>query len=382
MLPTVCTSNRLEQPHRFCQTIRECLGDSLSEALSFSVNPNTMPKISKIFILLLLPFLNGQAKTPREITVLQWNIWQEGSVVAGGFDAIADEVARLKPDFVTFSEVRNYNGTDFSARIVEALRERGETYYSFYSYDTGLISRHPIKEHVTVFPENKDHGSVYKLTTAIGRQTVSVYTAHLDYQDCAYYNVRGYDGNTWKPTAIPGNAEEVVRLSDRSWRNEAMQILLNEARHDEAAGHIVIIGGDFNEPSHLDWTASTAHLYDHHGLVIPWTVSTMLEKAGYHDAYRTLYPDVLRYPGFTYPSQNTGVAIEKLTWAPESDERERIDFIHYKGKNVRVTDAKIFGPDSSICRSKEVPDTLGDPFIKPLGTWPTDHKGLWVKLRY
>ena len=34
-------------------------------------------------------------------------------MVEGGFDAIVDEVARLKPDFVTFSEVRNYNNTRF-----------------------------------------------------------------------------------------------------------------------------------------------------------------------------------------------------------------------------------------------------------------------------
>ena len=48
-----------------------------------------------------------------EFTVLQWNIWQEGTMVPGGYDAIVDEIARLQPDFVTFSEVRNYDGTRF-----------------------------------------------------------------------------------------------------------------------------------------------------------------------------------------------------------------------------------------------------------------------------
>ena len=91
----------------------------------------------------LLTLTATHARKATEVTVLQWNVWQEGSVVPGGFDAIANEIARLKPDFVTFSEVRNYNHTDFSARIMEALKERGETYYSFYSYDTGLLSRFP-----------------------------------------------------------------------------------------------------------------------------------------------------------------------------------------------------------------------------------------------
>lgn len=322
------------------------------------------------------------ARKSTEVTVLQWNVWQEGSVVPGGFEAIADEIARLRPDFVTFSEVRNYNNTDFSQRITEALKQRGETYYGFYSYDSGLLSRYPIEESITVFPENKDHGSIYKLTTHVGKRPVSVYTAHLDYQDCAYYNVRGYDGNNWKPTTPPSDAGSVIALSDRSWRDNAIDIFLNEARHDIAAGHVVIIGGDFNEPSHQDWTSATSQLYDHRDLVVPWTVTTKLAEAGFHDAYRTCFPDVVKYPGFTYPSANPLVPINRLTWAPEADERERIDYVWFKGKGVSVVDAKIFGPDSCICRSQMVKDDSSDPFITPSGVWPTDHKGVWVQLRF
>lgn len=61
-----------------------------------------------------------------------------------GFEAVADEIARSKADFVTLSEVRNYHHTRFCDRIVEALKQRGEIYYSFYSEDSGLLSRYPI----------------------------------------------------------------------------------------------------------------------------------------------------------------------------------------------------------------------------------------------
>ena len=71
--------------------------------------------------------------------------------VTGGYDAIVDEIIRLKPDFVTFSEVRNYNNTRFCDRIVQSLKAKGETYYSFYSYDSGLLSRHPITDSLTIF---------------------------------------------------------------------------------------------------------------------------------------------------------------------------------------------------------------------------------------
>ena len=54
----------------------------------------------------------GRNATPTShLTVLQLNIWHEGSIVEGGFEAIADEVAQVDADIVFFSEVRNYNGT-------------------------------------------------------------------------------------------------------------------------------------------------------------------------------------------------------------------------------------------------------------------------------
>lgn len=93
-----------------------------------------------IFLFLISAFGSMIAKDNNEISVLQFNIWQEGTVIEGGFDAIANEVARLDPDFVTFSEVRNYNNTSFCDRITDALAERGKKYYSFYSNDTVYLA--------------------------------------------------------------------------------------------------------------------------------------------------------------------------------------------------------------------------------------------------
>lgn len=97
--------------------------------------------------------------------VLQFNIWQEGTVVEGGFEALADEIVRSNADFVTLSEVRNYRNTRFCDRIVEALKKRGETYYSFYTEDSGLLSRYPISDSTTVYPLNDDRGSIYRLVS-------------------------------------------------------------------------------------------------------------------------------------------------------------------------------------------------------------------------
>lgn len=65
-------------------------------------------RMALIVAILLLPLacLAGGKKEGKKFTVLQWNIWQEGTRVEGGYDAILDELERLKPDYVTFSEVR------------------------------------------------------------------------------------------------------------------------------------------------------------------------------------------------------------------------------------------------------------------------------------
>lgn len=325
--------------------------------------------------------LNLSAKGKNELTVLQWNIWQEGTVVPGGYDAIVNEIVRLKPDFVTFSEVRNYNKTRFNDRIIQSLQAKGLTYYSFYSYDSGLLSKYPLTDSLTVFPHKGDHGTIYKLTTSVGGHPIAVYTAHLDYQNCAYYNVRGYDGITWKETALPQSVDEILQLNVASLRDDAIRLFIDDAQQAVAKGYNVILGGDFNEPSHRDWLEENKDLYDHNGFVVPWSVTTLLENSGFVDAYRKVYPNPLTHPGFTYPSDNSLMKVGKLTWAPKSDERERIDFIFYRGKNIEARKAVIFGPDRSIVKSQRLKEDTQDRFLKPLNVWPTDHKAVLVTFK-
>ena len=340
--------------------------------------------MKKVVFLLLSVFfcLNSFAQKSRDITVLQWNVWQEGTMVPGGYDAIINEIVRLKPDFVTFSEVRNYHNTRFCDRIVESLKKRGETYYSFYSEDTGLMSHYPIKDSTIVYPLHNDHGTVHRLVSEIDGQEFAIYTAHLDYLSCAYYNVRGYHGSSWREIPIPTSIAEVLKFNDESFRDDGIRAFIAQSKKDIEAGRIVMIGGDFNEPSHLDWTRETKDLYDHHGLIVPWTVTLALDNAGFVDTYRTVYPDVLKYPGFTYPADNPLKKVGTLSWTPKADERERIDYIfYYPNPKLQLKSAIIFGPSGCIKRHQRVENTSKDKFLKPLDVWPTDHKGLLVKFK-
>ena len=217
------------------------------------------------------------------------------------------------------------------------------------------------------------------MTSKIKGHKIAVYTAHLDYLNDAYYNVRGYDGSTWEEIPVPQTVLEVLKVNDASLRDDAIKEFIAAARKDIAEGTIVILGGDFNEPSHLDWIRDTKDLYDHNGLIIPWTVPLMLDNNGFIDTYRTLYPDVLNYPGFTFPADNPLVPVEKLTWTPKSDERDRIDYVfYYPHPAIELKDAVIFGPQGSIVKSQRTSEKSKDNFLLPQGVWPTDHKGLLV----
>lgn len=327
--------------------------------------------------LLLIVFSFSSCQKTETVKVLQFNIWQEGTVVENGFNAVADEIVRSDADFVTLSEVRNYHNTRFCDRIVEALKERGQTYYSFYTEDSGLLSRYPITDSSTVYPLNDDRGSIYRLVAKKGNQEFAVYTAHLDYRNCAYYDTRGYDGNNWEKIEPVSDLDSILVLNRASVRDDAIARFVSTAEKDKAAGRIVILGGDFNEPSHLDWTEATKDMRDHYGLVVPWDVSVILEKAGYKDAYREKYPDPVTHPGFTCPADCPDIDLKKLVWSPEADDRDRIDFIMYSPfEGLTLTDMTIVGPKGDILRGERATEKTADPIIAPLGTWPTDHKAV------
>ena len=342
-------------------------------------------RLTNLLLTTLLLFVSVFARSQKsnEFTVLQWNVWQEGTMVPGGYDAIVNEIVRLKPDFVTFSEVRNYNKTNFTARVCASLKEKGLSYYSFYSYDSGLLSKHPITDSSTIFPIQNDHGTIYKMKTTVGKQVCAVYTAHLDYLNDTYYEVRGYDGNNWHKMEAPlTDVPTILERNNLSLRDDAIRAFIKDAQKEIEEGNWIFLGGDFNEPSHFDWIETTKDSADHHEVVVPWPVTTLLHEAGFKDSYREKYPNPVTHPGYTYPSDNLALPPNKITWTPDADERDRIDYIfYYPRKGLHLKEAAILGPKTSIRRSQRVAESGQDVFIEPLGVWPTDHKAVWVNFQ-
>ena len=116
----------------------------------------------------------------------------------------------------------------------------------------------------------------------------------------------------------------------------------------------VFVVGDFNEPSHLDWTEAAARI-GRHPIKVAYPTSTEMARAGFSDSYRTIYPDEMKNPG--------------LTWSPKykaDDPRthlDRIDFVYFKGNGLKVTNVKIVG------ENKENADMVVTPY-------PSDHRAV------
>jgi len=277
------------------------------------------------------------------------------------------------------SEVRNYNETNLAKRLIASFIEKGYTYYSIKSQDTGLLSKYPILEQTDLVPVTNDHGSITKAIINFNGVEIAFYSGHLDYLNCALYLPRGYDGSTWKKLSAPiTSIKEIEKINLASQRDDAIQIFLNDSKNEIKKGRLIIYGGDNNEPSHLDWINENKHLYDHNGVVMNWNVTSELHKNGFIDAYRKMFPNPITHPGFTYPADNKAVPINKLAWSPDADDRDRIDFIFYYPDNrITLLNSKIIGPKGDIVRNKRVLEPTQDPIKKPINIWPTDHKAVF-----
>ena len=332
-----------------------------------------MKKFSLMLMMLAISCISVFGKT-KELKVLQMNIFHEGTQVKGGFEAIADEVIHLDADIVLFSEIRNYHGKKFMPRILAELKKKGATYYGEHSEfgDVSVISKTKILEH---HPMRVRGNSLSKTRLEYNGHTVVVYSCHLDYTNDATFLPRGYDGNSWKKLKAPvTDVDEIMKMVKRSTRGEGIEAVLADAETEKS--NIIIIGGDFNEASHLDWNEQTKDLFDHNGTIIPWECSTLLINKGYKDAYREIYPNPITHPAFTFPADNPGIAVKTLSWAPDADERTRLDYIYFMpNKKLKLKEAAIVGPDGSICHYKRTKETSQDNIITPLNVWPSDHKG-------
>ena len=336
---------------------------------------------TKVFYFCLLVLLSS-CTVENKVDFVTFNIYHEGTKVDNGFQKIKEIIATLNPDIIGFTEVRNYDG-DWTTKIQRALKEENKSYYRGYiGGDISLLSKYPIIDSVLT-----GNGSIGMFTIAINEKEILVAVAHLDYTQYANYLPRGYFGGTpnWgeitdrrgqlKPIQ---SIDSILSYNLSSQRDEQINSFLKSVQNSTKP---LVLLGDFNEPSHLDWQMNTKNLFDHNNLVINWQNSMVLKENGFTDSYRKMYPDVVKNPGFTWPSSYS--KNESTSWTPKADERDRIDFIYYKGNRISVVNSAIIGPKEYYVRNKlSTKGTENDIFLVPELAWPSDHKAVFTRLLF
>ncbi|MGW4767369.1 endonuclease/exonuclease/phosphatase family protein [Nocardia sp. NPDC004278] len=316
------------------------------------------------------------APAAREIRVLALNTWHSGSKIASGIQLIADLVISTQASIVLLSEA-----TEATTAVAAELARRGREFNAVPSHDTGILSVFPVQH-------SADLQWMVKARLDIDGKRLTVYSAHLEYRWYASNLPRGYGPGAPAPgefaeyewNKLPGgpvtDPAAIQRINTASGRPAVISNFLADAKAEIAVGASVIIGGDLNEPSLLDWTSATANSFDHNGVVSAWETTRRLHQAGFIDAYRSMYPDPATHPGLTWPSDNVDVDVSELAWAPEADERDRVDYIFARGAALRLSGVGIIGPRASIVRGTRLPESTQDNFLASPAQWGSDHKGI------
>ena len=115
--------------------------------------------------------------------------------------------------------------------------------------------------------------------------------------------------------------------------------------------------GDFNSPSHLDWTAETVGSLPQIKFPMHWPVTMLAERQGLRDSYREVHPDPLRTPGLTWPSSRRSPD----GYPGPHVANDRIDFI-FAGGAARTLRSTIVG--ESGARTSGSRSTRGRPITE------------------
>jgi endonuclease/exonuclease/phosphatase family metal-dependent hydrolase len=247
---------------------------------------------------------------PDTLTVMTYNVLyatpDEGTVRA---------IRAADPDIVGLQEVSE-------PRLRHIARELGYYYHhngdheASFEQDTGLLSRYPISRPTR-------YGATIYLTVD---DPIHVFNVHLTPYPYEPYRLR--DDSM--------NVEEAV-ASARFSRFPEIQPVLEAMQDPLESGAPVFLVGDFNEPSHLDWTEAAAEAGLHLGLSVEWPTSKAITRHGLTDAWREVHPDETERPAPTW-----------TTLDDDPDEvHDRIDIIYFDGDSVEALDAFTLGHDEN-----------------------------------
>jgi endonuclease/exonuclease/phosphatase family metal-dependent hydrolase len=276
---------------------------------------------------------HGRGQTIDSLRVMTYNIWVGGTSLGQPLSRTVGVIQSAQADVVGIQE-QGGSGPALAAAL-------GFHYHNIGG-STAILSRFPIVG-------SESQGARLQLSPTQQAYLFDVHLAPYPYQP---YDIR--DG------LITTEAQAIAEAQAN--RGGAVTSLLSGMAPALATGAPVFLTGDFNEPSHLDWTQEAANAGLNFAKKIAWPASQAVTNAGLVDAFRELRPDEVTDRGETWTPGSP---------APQLDPREvhdRIDLVYYAGVNVEPTTALVLGYDAS--------DPNTDIGIQP---YPSDHRAVVVE---
>jgi endonuclease/exonuclease/phosphatase family metal-dependent hydrolase len=308
----------------------------------------------QILLLLLIAGCSsaGDDRPPLRLTVMTFNMRGAGANEGKSIDETLAVIQRFKPDIVGLQEVRRESvpctstcppdGPSVAGDIAKAL---GYHVYEQQQENEALWANAILSR----FPVTRSTPNDLGVVLDAGDREVALMNVHLTDYPYQPYQALGipYDEAPFLFT------EADLVAAAESARGAALDLLMADLASVDNVDAIFITG-DFNEPSHRDWTARAAE-GGRHPLRVRYPSALRLEDAGFVDTYRSIFKDEIAAPG--------------LTWTPTTspddagDHHDRIDYILVRGENVQVESSVVVGEESSE----------SDIGISP---WPSDHRAV------
>ena len=248
---------------------------------------------------------------PRESTIriMTFNIWSNGKAGKQPLSQTAKVIQMANADIVGLQEA--------DAATVEVLSDiLGQGWH----HSGSILSRFRIVE---------KRGKGIKVRFDAGHEAF-VFNNHFAHAPYQPYQLLGIPYGSGK---FIKTEEEAIAEANKA-RGHQVAALLKTTNAIPDKDLPIFVTGDFNEPSHQDWTANAATA-GRHPAKVSYPATRSLTEAGLVDAYRTAHPDEMRFPGYTW------TPITKTT--DLKNHHDRIDFIFFRGKTVKVESAQIVG---------------------------------------
>lgn len=242
------------------------------------------------------------------LDVMTWNIWHGGREDGAeeGPTRVIDVIRTSGCDLLAMQETYG-SGPKVSKALGFHFHERGT--------NVSIMSRFPVVEDLSVHEEFQNVGALIQLPD---QSLVAFYSIWLP------YSAEIWEEGT-RDVSNPGSMIAACAASEKSLL--AMRAAI-EARlaAPKYASVPVIIAGDFNSMSHLDYGEVGLDQYE---VSVDWPTGHLLWDAGFTDAYRETHPVIDR--------------AADSTWTPRfpAQEQDRIDFVFYRADRWQAASASV-----------------------------------------